>query len=103
MAKVYKTATKAASIIAAGDPLMRQTAERVESTAKAEAAKHKDSGDYLRSIQTARGGGQVKDYIVYSDDPLAISKEFGHTTPDGKFVDGVHAFGKALAAGARGV
>lgn len=99
MAKVYKNAHIEAAKIASNDPQMEARAKRVHGIARAEAAKHIDSGDYYNSIKIKRGRGRVKDWIIYSDDPLALSKEFGHAGPDKIWIEGVHAFGKALGEG----
>lgn len=99
MAKVYKNAHIAAARIAVEDPVMQARARRVHGIARAEAAKHRDSGEYYNSIKIKRGRGRVKDWIIYTDDELALSKEFGHAAPDGHWIDGVHAFGKALGEG----
>lgn len=99
MARVYKNAHVEAARIASNDPIMKARAERVHGIARAEAAKHRDSGEYFNSIKIKRGGGRVKDWIIYTDDPVALSKEFGHARPDGRWVDGVHAFGRALGEG----
>lgn len=103
MASLAKNIHVTAAKLAADDPLMKSTAERVQAIAKGVATQHRDSGEFAASIKLERGGGRVKDWIVYSDDPNAWSKEFGHTTPKGRFVDGVHAFGKALGEGGRGL
>ena len=103
MASVNASVNRLAARLATQDPLMKATADKVQAIAKREAAKHVDSGDFESSIKQTRGHGYVRDFIVYTDDPLAITKEYGHTTPGGRFVPGIHAFGIALGEGARGV
>lgn len=101
MASVDPKVNVLAAEIAADDPLMRSTANAVLTAAKAAAARRKDSGQFLQSIKLTRGGGRVRDWVIYSDDPDALPKEFGHTTETGRFVPGIHAFGQALGEGKR--
>lgn len=103
MASVNPMIHVKAARIAADDPLMQATARRVQAIAKRVANQHRRTGQFADSIKITRGGGRVRDWIVYTDDPLAISKEFGHTTPTGRFVGGIHAFGTALGEGRRGL
>lgn len=74
------------------------------------AAEHIDSGEFLESIGTQfdRRSPSGKDVLVYSDDPHAVSIEFGHVDRveirhDGRLigyrivpVQGVHAFSRAM-------
>lgn len=53
------------------------------------AAGHQHTGAFLRSIKTAKGN---PDTIIYSDDPGALSINYGHTAPNGTHVEGIHAF-----------
>jgi hypothetical protein len=74
---------------------LRSLAAEVLSAARARAADHIDTGTFATSLHTA--GGRI-DARVESDDPDAISKEFGHTDPrTGRHVDGIHALGGAAA------
>lgn len=104
MAKVGRLVGLKASRIAGKDRAMDAMAERIESLVIGVAAGHRDTGEFIDSIhtQTTTGPAGVSDRRVYSDDGLAITKEFGHTTPDGKWVPGMHAFGQALGAAKRG-
>lgn len=101
MASVSKRAATRAAQIAGEDPAMDRKAASVAQAVRAVAARHRDSGEFLNSIQTKSDvrKRKVRDRVVYSDDPAAISKEFGHTvkTRAGeKFVPGMHAFSTAL-------
>lgn len=101
MASVHPKVGRVVAIEVANDPALKKVADVVYDTARSVAAKHADSGEFERSIQMTRGGGRVHDWIVYTDDPAALSKEYGHTTPNGRFVPGIHAFGQALGEGKR--
>ncbi|WP_424216348.1 DUF5403 family protein (plasmid) [Streptomyces sp. BI20] len=53
------------------------------------AAPHSKSGELLASIKMKRAND--KDYVVYTTDPNALSKNYGHFTEDGsKWVEGIH-------------
>lgn len=101
MASVNPRVNPVVAKLVADAPELKKVADVVYDTARATAAEHADSGEFERSIKVTRGGGQVRDWIVYSDDPAALSKEYGHTTPNGRFIPGIHAFGKALGEGKR--
>jgi hypothetical protein len=60
---------------------------------RAVAAQQQDSGEFLRSIKTEQGD---TDTIIYSDDPAALSKNYGHQAPNGRMVEGIHAFEAGL-------
>lgn len=72
---------------------VEREAEKRAGMVRAVAAGKQDSGDFLRSIKTEPGD---TDTLIYSDDPAALSKNYGHQTPGGKQVEGVHAFEAAL-------
>lgn len=80
MAQVFKNAGIEAARQVGESSAMDEAADVVLSAAKARAAQSRVSGDYLDSLQTATVKGQrdVKDREVYSDDPAALSIEFGH-------------------------
>ncbi|HEX8626735.1 MAG TPA: DUF5403 family protein [Catenuloplanes sp.] len=74
---------------------VRAVAERVLTAAKARAAAHSDSGTFADSLSVVRGRVDAQ---VESDDPHAVSKEFGHTeVRTGRQVPGIHALGGAAA------
>jgi hypothetical protein len=104
MASLGKNVGIKAARIAGGDRAMDAMASRVESLVIGAAANHRDSGTFIHSIQTQRVTGPrgVEDRRVFSDDPAALAKEFGHTTPAGTWVPGIHAFGQALGQAKRG-
>ena len=68
---------------------IRALAEERAARMRAVASTRQQSGDFARSFKVEHGS---TDSVVYSDDPNALSKNYGHTAPDGSFVDGVHAF-----------
>ena len=72
---------------------VEKEAEKRADMVRAVAAVHQDSGDFLRSIKTERAD---VDTLIYSDDPAALSKNYGHQTSSGKQVEGVHAFEAGL-------
>lgn len=72
---------------------VKKEAEKRAARIRAAAARQQDSGDFFRSIKTVTGD---TDTIIYSDDPQALSKNFGHQAPNGRMVEGVHAFEAGL-------
>ena len=68
--------------------------ERRAARVRAVAASRQHTGDFLRSIKTV---DQSTDTVIYSDDPAAMSINYGHQAPDGTRVEGVHAFEAGLA------
>lgn len=94
MAKVFDSTNgmsieKRVAVMAGSSVEMDQTAGAIESTMKAEAAKHVDSGTFEDSIKTVKDA-RGKDRVVGSTDPLAVPKEFGHVMPNGTYVPGMH-------------
>ena len=65
--------------------LAESRAERMRSVADS----RRRTGDFAGSFNVEHG---ATDSVIYSDDPHALSKNYGHTAPDGTFIDGVHAF-----------
>lgn len=94
MAKIYKSAGLTAAIIAGESAAMDKAAAKVAQAVKREAAKHRDTGDFQRSIKTkrVRGRSGVTDREVYTDDPNAWTIETGHLAPDGTHVPGNFTF-----------
>ena len=72
---------------------VKTEAEKRAGRVRAVAAGHQDSGEFHRSIKTAHGD---TDTVIYSDDPNALSKNYGHQAPNGTMVEGVHAFEAGL-------
>ncbi|MFM9595757.1 DUF5403 family protein [Streptomyces scabiei] len=68
---------------------IRSLAETRAARMRTVAATRQNTGDFARSFKVEHGS---TDSVIYSDDPNALSKNYGHTAPDGTFVDGVHAF-----------
>lgn len=68
---------------------IRALAETRVERMRAVAEARQRTGDFARSLKVRHG---ATDSVIYSDDPHALSKNYGHTAPDGTFVDGVHAF-----------
>ena len=92
MAQVYRRIELEAAIIASTREEFDHAAARVEKTAKALAPK--DTTDFARSIKrkTTTTPQGVHDQTIYSDDPAALSIEYGHITPAGNYVPGHHTF-----------
>lgn len=64
-----------------------------------------DTGEWKSSVtvetairKDARGPGSRVVASVVSNDPNALSKEFGHVAPNGRYIPGDRALTKALAA-----
>lgn len=72
---------------------VKRVAEERAARVRAVAAGQQDSGEFLRSIKTHTGD---TDTIIYSDDPNALSKNYGHQAPNGRMVEGIHAFEAGL-------
>ncbi|WP_411140249.1 DUF5403 family protein [Streptomyces sp. x-80] len=72
---------------------VKRVAEVRAARIRAVAVGQQDTGEFLRSIKTHTGG---TDTVIYSDDPAALSKNYGHQTPNGHMVAGIHAFEAGL-------
>ncbi|RKN40804.1 DUF5403 family protein [Streptomyces hoynatensis] len=84
------------SIIAHMRGVVDAVADEAEERAariRAVAAAHQRSGRFYASIKTAPRG---PDTLIYSDDPAALSINYGHRAPDGRMVPGIHAFEAGL-------
>lgn len=101
MVKINHDASHVAARIASQHPVMDLHAAKVEAALKANATKHRRTGDFARSIRTqtvtvaSDKGVVVKDRYVYSDDPAALFIEYGHLqdTKDGpKKIPGTRIF-----------
>ncbi|MBU3995588.1 MAG: DUF5403 family protein [Actinobacteria bacterium] len=86
---------------------MDAVARRIKGRVLAEAARHRQTGAYMASIKirTVRPpayvtpGHYVKDRLIYTDDPAALSIEFGRKPSGHKTqrpVGGQHIFTRAL-------
>lgn len=75
------------------DAVAGEAGERADRI-RAVAAAHRDSGRFYASIKTVRRG---PDTLIYSDDPAALSINYGHRGPGGRMVPGIHAFEAGLA------
>lgn len=73
---------------------VRDAAEERADRIRAVAAAHRHTGAFAASIKTEPG---TTDTVIYSDDPNVLSIEYGHQVPDGRFVEGIHAFQAGLA------
>lgn len=105
MASVYKKAGIEAARIAGLHPEMDAAAEKVRRSIVAEAARHSDTGAFADSFSVATDLYEkkgVQDRVVSSDDPAALSIEYGHATPrrEGrqlrKFVPGLMIVNEAV-------
>lgn len=88
-----------AARIAGRSPVLDAVAARLLANIQAEIAPHTDTGEYASSwrIEVRTGKNGVSDRYVYSNDPVAMDIEYGHPTPDGKHVAGIHAIQHAVA------
>lgn len=82
MVSVYKTAHVEAARIVGQSPELYNLAQRVKRAVERNAAKDKFTGAFGRSIKLTHiiGPSGVRDYVVYSNDPGALSIEYGHLT-----------------------
>ena len=99
MADINNDASHVAARIASQHPVMDIYLSKVEKALKANAANHRRTGGFMRSIHTqttnytSDNGVVIKDRYVYTDHPAALSIEYGHLqkTKDGaKKVPGTH-------------
>ncbi|PWH05196.1 hypothetical protein DEO23_14035 [Brachybacterium endophyticum] len=97
MATVNKNAGLLAARIAGEASEMDRAASKVRSAVTSEAAKHRETGDFQRSITSGRVPGEkgVTDRAVWAEDPAAWSIEFGHRTKNGTQVPGAFIFSNA--------
>lgn len=106
MATVYKgTGTKIARM-AGRDAVMDVAAEKVRARAAANAAAHRDTGEYsgnfkVKSVRAKAGG--VTDRMVYNDHSAALAIEYGHaartTRGPARFVPGQFNLTRAVNGG----
>ncbi|WP_405944754.1 DUF5403 family protein [Streptomyces sp. NBC_00932] len=68
---------------------IRALAQERAARMRAVATTRMDTCEFARSFKVDNGS---TDAVIYSDDPNALSKNYGHTAPNGRFVEGVHAF-----------
>ena len=80
MATVNKNAGVVVARIVGRDPIMDQVAGKLLAKAVGRASRHVKTGSYIRSLKIANVPGKkgVRDRLVYSDDPAALSIEYGH-------------------------
>ena len=86
-------------------PELDEVAREILAFAIGLAAEHVDTGDFARSLNISidRSSPSRRDRLVYSDDPAALSIEYGHVqrnkdgTP-GEFVEGLHILARAADA-----
>jgi Family of unknown function (DUF5403) len=94
MARVYLGADKAVALSAEVQVTLKAHAEELAARARTLAETHDDSGEYARSIHVEHGR---VDWYVVSDDPNAVSKEFGRTGARGRGASqGVFALTRAM-------
>lgn len=72
---------------------VKAEAEQRAARIRAVASGHVDTGRFLDSIKTETGS---TDTVIYSDDPNALSINYGHQAANGRMVPGVHAFEAGL-------
>lgn len=97
MATLSTRLEKIAAQAASNRPEMDAAAAKVEALVRAEAARHRDTGELLASIHTVRG--RIDRHVTTSD-PTAMHKEFGHLaveekTQAARWVPGIFVFTNA--------
>lgn len=94
---INRNASLIAARMAGESSAMDVAAERVANKARELARQHVETGHFEASIHTAKtpGRGGVTDRVAYTDDPAALSIEFGHVTSTGKRVPGQLIFTRA--------
>lgn len=109
MARVYDRAAYEAALIAGNMPEMDAGAEKVLAAVRENATEHHDTGAYQASLHVERvpaakpsrhGSKRVTDRLVWTDDPDAISIEYGHLqgeqgSGERKFIPGLFIFNRA--------
>lgn len=99
MPEIYRgrQATQVAKLVA-DTPVFLGFANQLASEVRANAAQHKDTGHFTDSVKVGRDrhSSGVNDAVVYSDDPGALSIEFGHTQ-GGVYHPGIYAFSQAAS------
>ncbi len=98
MSTVYRSVGVQVAIIVGNSSAMDAAADSVANKARSLAAGHRVTGDFVRSIGTAKipGKSGVTDRIAFVDHVAAASIEFGHhQRGTGRFVEGLHIFGRA--------
>lgn len=74
---------------------VRLVADEILAAAQSRAQAHRSTGSLARSLRVETGRTDAR---VIADDPLAVSKEYGHTDYDtGRPVRGAHVLGGAVA------
>ena len=90
-----------AAQIGANSAEMAAQGQRVKAAILIQAARHNKTGDYMSAVRVRRSPGPtVRDTIVETTDPNALSIEYGHWwVIDGvriKWVQGIRIFNKAF-------
>lgn len=83
---VYDNAGTHHDIAALVNGTVHTVAEKIKARAEGLATAHVETGAYANSFGVEADGDL--DYIVYNDDPAAVSIEYGHTTKAGMHVAG---------------
>jgi hypothetical protein len=80
MATVYKGVGVKMARMVGDSRAMDEAADKVLAAVRSEAAKHRDTGDYMRSLKVEKVPGMkgVTDRVIYADTRAAVSIEFGH-------------------------
>lgn len=93
-----------AAKVASHDPSFKAQAQKAKQAVEAEASRmyskvsSEATGRFMTSIdaETTVTRGGVHDIEVYSDDPGALSIEFGYMRKDGRWEPGKFVFSRAL-------
>ena len=103
MATVDRMVHLPVSIMVGNSRALDTAAAQVKANIIAQAAKHRLTGAYMQSIKIEKvrgrqGNGRlVTDRLIFSDDPAALSIEFGHWQgkQNRRFVPGQYIFTRA--------
>lgn len=102
MVSLNRTIGTRAAKIAAESPEFEDGAQSIARDVRAEAGKHRVTGDFQSSVvvKPVKGSRGVTDRLVTSTDPAALSIEYGHLVKSKrgvKYVRGKHVFGTVAA------
>lgn len=104
MAEVFDGIGTEIARMAGNHVVMDEAAEKIRARAAANAAAHRDTGEYSGNFKTKRvkaRSGSVTDRMVYNDHPAAYAIEKGHWAKNaagelGEFVPGQFNLTKAV-------
>jgi uncharacterized protein DUF5403 len=96
MAEVYANCNDIVAHLPAVRAAVKRAADRAAALASGVLAEHRNTGDAEITVTK----GTKTDYFVNLDDTrgqgAAAAIEFGHTAPDGTWVEGIHALTRSF-------